>query len=161
VRRFLVLNFTLLLAVFVVGCAATDETTGRPQAGNTPVPTLAPTASPTGPSLGVTFQLGVNQTAQVGAEGLAMKLLEITEDSRCPLGVSCFWEGQATVVINATNSGRNLGNFPLTLRAGRDDLSTAAVNGYLIKLVALYPYPVAERRTRPEEYLASLVVSKK
>lgn len=46
-KRLLFLNLTMLLTVLVVGCAAADVTTGRPQAGNPPAPTFAPTATPT------------------------------------------------------------------------------------------------------------------
>lgn len=46
-KRLLVVNFTLLLAVLVVGCAAADETNGRPQAVNPPAVTPVPTVTPT------------------------------------------------------------------------------------------------------------------
>lgn len=93
--------------------------------------------------------------------GLAITFVEVSEDSRCPKGVNCVWGGEAIIVVNAAEGGQDLGNFSLTLRPDKINLAVASFSGYFIKFVSLDPYPVSDRLTRPEEYIASLGVGKK
>jgi hypothetical protein len=73
---------------------------------------------------------------------LELHLLEIN-DSRCPTGVQCFWAGEATVILEATDT-KVEGNKPvelkLTLQAGKKPV-TASAFGYELELLSVNPYP--------------------
>ena len=93
--------------------------------------------------------------------GLAITFVEVSEDSRCPKEVECVWAGQAIIVVNAAKGGEDLGDFSLALNSDREELAIAVVAGYWVKFVSLDPYPVSDRKTQPEEYIASLIVAEK
>ncbi|WP_158887342.1 hypothetical protein [Amycolatopsis anabasis] len=55
-------------------------------------------ASSTGPALGSEFTLRVGERAVV--EDLGVGFDAVREDSRCPRGKQCVWEGDAIVVVS-------------------------------------------------------------
>ena len=83
------------------------------------------------------------------------------EDSRCPKGVVCVWEGEVAVHLGVEPAGGDREELILTRRwHGKPDArATGAVGGYLIRLETVNPYP--EWRVQPErpEYRAVLVVA--
>lgn len=105
------------------------------------------------------FQLRINQTATIENEGLRVTFQDVTEDSRCPIGAQCFWEGQATVAVGIAKDGQDLGTLSLTLRAGMEHLATTTLDEYTIQLAAVDPYPKQGRQTQPSDYVVTLVVS--
>lgn len=70
----------------------------------------------------------------------------ISEDSRCPEGVSCIWAGVALAQIEVMGTSTR----PVTLSLasadypGRNYLKSADFNGYTITLQDVTPYPKAE-----------------
>ena len=66
----------------------------------------APVRAPEGASLAVVtadlnkkFELPVGDTATINGQGLTIIFTQVTEDSRCPIGVECFWEGDGAVQL--------------------------------------------------------------
>ena len=107
------------------------------------------------------FQLKINQIAFIESENLKIKFLNVTEDSRCPSDVLCFWAGQATVALNILQNGKNLGDFNLTIRAGQyDDLAVKNFAKYSIKLTKIDPYPEHPQEIEISNYIVKLIVSK-
>ena len=168
-KRYLITSLGLL-ATIGVACGSAVTHTASPTSTAVPTPTLravptatiVPTATLTarhGASIGL--QLRIAETALAGPAGLAITLVEVSEDSRCPSGLTCFWPGQTTVVVDLVEGDRVLGRFSLTLNPVRKDLAAAIAEGHVIKLVSLDPYPVSTRRTRLEEYIASVVLYEK
>ena len=45
------------------------------------------------------FSLKVGGSAVIKGENLRIKFIAVTEDSRCPINVECFWAGNAKVAI--------------------------------------------------------------
>ena len=39
------------------------------------------------------FSLAIGQSASIDGEGLGIKFVDISADSRCPLEVLCIWQG--------------------------------------------------------------------
>ena len=109
--------------------------------------------------LNAPFQLKFGQEALIENESLQIRFLNVTEDSRCPSGVQCIWEGQATVVVQAIK-GEIVRNVSLTIRGEGKDGSDKEFDGYEIKLVNLAPYPEAGSGIAPSSYTATLIVSK-
>jgi len=131
---------------------------------NAVIPTMSyESAYPAVPvEIGQPFDLKINQSAYFQSSELAIKFVNITEDSRCPSDVTCVWEGQASVLVSFNASGgKSAGNFTLTIRgSGSADLSTKAVNGYLLRLVDVQPYPTSKQKISLSDYTARFVLSK-
>lgn len=126
----------LLLAAPLAACAAAPEaasadgsTTGEDRAVDLPATvTLAP---------------GERVIAR-GLE-LAVRFAGVSEDSRCPEGVTCVWAGRAVVQVEIGD-----GEAPtVPLEVGGDP---RVVRGLTLAAEALDPYPRADAATRPEEY---------
>lgn len=86
----------------------------------------------------------------------------ITEDSRCPTGVVCVWEGQVIASLWASHgtsgAGSDVERFSLTLHAGEADLATKTVLGKRFTLLEVAPYPKAGVRIDPKQYEITLQV---
>ncbi|MEO9363299.1 MAG: hypothetical protein ABI348_05300 [Nitrososphaera sp.] len=106
------------------------------------------------------FKLKVGQQAAIDSEKIAISLLNVTEDSRCPSDVVCIWQGQASVRVSAEVNGTDAGQFVLTI--GGNEKSSQVFGGgrYLAKMASLEPYPVSTNQTMPEDYVATLTISK-
>ena len=116
-------------------------------------------AHPSQPSrpLGQPFDLKAG-TSAVTADGLRLTFDRVLADSRCPLDVTCIQAGEAIVVLmlsqpNAAQAERELRTTPA--------LSEASYLAYVIKLVALVPYPRSTQQIRAEEYVATLTVDRR
>jgi hypothetical protein len=105
------------------------------------------------------FQLKIGQTAFIEPENITIRMLNVTEDSRCPADVVCVWEGQVTVLLNVMYNEGELGDLDLTLRGGEGNLAVKTFEGYSIKLVQVDPYPFASQPTSLSDYVATLLVS--
>ena len=82
-------NISYLLASFVallllVGCAGNAEFRSR---------------------LGEEFSLRIGQSVVITGEDLEIRFVEVSEDSRCPKGVTCVWEGRVTAVVEISTGG--------------------------------------------------------
>ena len=116
-------------------------------------------AQPSQPSrpVGQPFDLRASMSAML-ADGLKLTFDRVRADSRCPLDVVCIQAGEAIVVLMLSQSGsaqteRELSTTPA--------LSEASYLSYVIKLVALTPYPRSTQQIRPEDYVATLTVERR
>lgn len=103
------------------------------------------------------IKLGVGDSATI--EEVMFGFDEITEDSRCPTGTVCIWEGQATAALwvhRALGHATEAERFSLTLRAGHPDLATRTVLSKRFTLLAVEPYPAAGVRIDPKQYVIRL-----
>ena len=81
---------------------------------------------------------------------LSITLTEMN-DSRCPEGVTCIWQGEARVRIAMENSD--------TLHLSTYNNMKDTLEGYSFELIEVSPYPVSDRTIEQEDYLVTLVVS--
>ena len=91
-------------------------------------------------------------------EGTAYRILlsGVSEDSRCPTGVTCVWEGNAAAELGAT-----AGSGPtqqLVLNTTLDPRSTLW-NGLRITLLDVSPHPVEGQAIAPEDYVVRVRVA--
>jgi hypothetical protein len=131
-----VLGIVALLTVAVAGCSG-----GKP-AGPQPASTAEALGSPPqSGKLQAIVELRFDQT--VVHRDLAIRLLEI-EDSRCPTGVACVWEGQVTVRLEVAEADGDAAEEPvqveLTLRAAHESPGETA-RGRVLRLLGVDPYP--------------------
>ena len=116
-------------------------------------------AAPASVALGERFELGAGESARIEGEDVAVELEAVVADSRCAVGVTCVWEGDAAVRVRL-----RVGSQPAELlelhTAGRAGGAAGAAHGFRVRLVGLEPYPVEGRATRPEAYRATLEVAR-
>lgn len=108
--------------------------------------------------LGQEFELKVNQEAMIEGEGLAVAFESVLQDGRCPEGVDCIWAGNAKIKVRLSKQKQTPG--AIELNTGVSPKSSSYLD-YEVKLVALNPRPKADKAVEPNEYKATLVVTKK
>lgn len=98
-------------------------------------------------------ELPFGQTVTV--DPLELTLLSV-EDSRCPEGAVCVWEGEVSVEIGISEGGEQLA--PITLRTGTREAALATVGTHTIALLNVNPHPEIEVPIDPNNYVASVSV---
>lgn len=175
-----IFSFALLLTTLLAGCGAAPASS----VADTPAPSEQPTTAQPGQStaapapeatsapddegstseavatvrLGEPFGLKVGQQARF--EQLGLRFLEVREDSRCPRGVECVWEGQIQVALEIARDGQEPKVIELTLLgSGRaTDTAMAAIGERSVQLVGVEPYPESGKTISPDAYVATFVV---
>jgi hypothetical protein len=85
---------------------------------------------------GEDFTLAEGQTALVREPRVAVRFLEVTEDSRCPIEADCITAGNATVRLRVSQEGFE----PAILDLRTDEpLSREVYNYYAVELLGLDP----------------------
>lgn len=153
--------FVVLWGVILAGCGGAP-----PEPTNTPLPpestaTMPPEDSVPEAALGEPVDLRVDEVVVFGGGGLEVGFMAVTEDSRCPTEVECFWAGQAVVLLAVTLDGQAVGPVSLsTIEAAPNDvLRQATVGGYTISLADVRPYPESPGGIAAGDYVAELVVT--
>ena len=72
-----------------------------------------------------------------------VKFLKVVEDSRCPSDVTCIWEGQAIVLVEVTETGKQAQQVEL-FYGKRINKSLFSSEGYSLKGMSLSPYPTTD-----------------
>jgi len=115
---------------------------------------------PTQPSqlpLGQAFELRAG-TSAILRDGLNLRFEGVRSDSRCPMDALCVWAGDAIITVWLSQpAGSQVERELHTDPSG----SEASYLAYVIKLVALAPYPRSDRQIRPDDYVAILTVEAK
>ncbi|MGA3245743.1 MAG: hypothetical protein ABSE41_14090 [Bacteroidota bacterium] len=101
--------------------------------------------------LGEEFVLRFGERVSLPDTNVTLVFQDVTEDSRCPDGVVCVWEGNARILLGVNQS-------TVTLNTTLDP-KKASFGRYVIRLNCLSPYPMIDRRTQKKEYVAALVVT--
>lgn len=115
------------------------------------------TESPTSPSLPLDseFVLAPGQTIGVDGASLRIRFIGVAGDSRCPADALCIQGGSAQVRIAAQSSGSTQDYELLT-----GDMRPVRHEDLTIALVQLSPYPFSARTIQPDEYRATLRVTR-
>ncbi|UCE65100.1 MAG: hypothetical protein JSU85_09480 [Candidatus Zixiibacteriota bacterium] len=111
-------------------------------------------------SLDSSFQLMHSQTAVVETEDLSVKFTNVAEDSRCPVGVECIWQGQAKIELEIKRKDKEPENITLTSLAGRDELAITQVNDHFIRLLKVEPPRIKDVELKLSDYNITLIVSR-
>ena len=97
------------------------------------------------------FPLRINQTAVLEEKDFQIKFLEITEDSRCPSDVDCFWAGQVIAKLQSKN------NAEISLKTQEEKI----IENYKVQLLDIQPYPKTSQKIESTNYIATLRISEK
>src|SRR5436190_3877221 len=97
-------------------------------------------------------------TSAILRDGLNVRFEGVRSDSRCPMDALCVWAGDAIITVWLSQpAGSQVERELHTDPSG----SEASYLAYVIKLVALAPYPRSDRQIRPDDYVAILTVEAK
>jgi len=102
------------------------------------------------------FRLPVGQTATINGEDLSIMFKEVTNDSRCPTGVTCIWAGEAKCQTEVKFKG-NSSSLILTI-SGSSNTPTVFESYTFTSNVE--PYPKAEQTIDKNSYVLILKVTK-
>ncbi|MES1263172.1 MAG: hypothetical protein ABUL69_02370 [Peristeroidobacter soli] len=80
-----------------------------------------------------------------------VKLVNVVEDSRCPVDTTCIWAGEVKILLEGSMKDRK----PTYLREGGSTL----VDNYQVTLVRVEPQPVSTAKIAPKDYRATLRVA--
>jgi hypothetical protein len=111
-------------------------------------------STPTSP-IDSEFTLAPDEGRAIADESVTIRFVGVSGDSRCPADALCIQGGSAAVGI-AVVSGWS--TRPYEIHTG--DMEPVVHDGLRIALVQLSPYPFSSRTIAPEEYRATLKVSR-
>ena len=103
---------------------------------------------------GVSFTLAPGQTAEVKRADTRITFREVREDSRCPVDVTCVWEGDAKVEVVISRTGTADDTRTLSITPPGNE---ALVGNLRIRFVGLTPIPRQADGNVPRNYLAEFV----
>ena len=86
-------------------------------------------------------KLPMGETIQF--ENATVKFVKVLEDSRCPSDVTCIWAGQAKLLVEVTEKGKDAKEMEL-LFDGKKVNVLCASEGYMLKGMSLSPYPTSD-----------------
>jgi hypothetical protein len=129
----------LLLAAAAVGACSSGGS----------VPTQTGDPSPSARALSV----GAGETASVSGSDVTITFRSVTEDSRCPLDVTCVWEGNGRVALTLSSAeGSQDAELNTTVQPRQIDFA-----GMRVFLASLAPYPAGEP-IDPDDYVATFEI---
>jgi hypothetical protein len=153
----LTLSVILLISAGLIRCSDNPTTSD-------PLPDEATAVEVIG-DISKTLVIAFNHTVLIREENLLIRFQNVTE-SRCPVGVQCFWEGQAEAefLLIKPYLGRGIAK-PIvrpSVIPGSDEFQRLADDalGYRLFLLELNPFPNVDHPTDIHDYIAILRVEK-
>ena len=105
---------------------------------------------------GSPFTLAPGETASLkGADAARITFRAVTEDSRCPVDVTCVWAGDAKIEIVVSRKGAADETTFLGITPPKNEVW---VGNLKIRFVSLAPVPRQADAGTPRKYRAELVV---
>lgn len=95
------------------------------------------------------FQLNTQNTSIDGS--LRFKLSEM-QDSRCPEGATCVWQGEAQFKVIVEIPAKD------TLELSTYDKATGSLQNFNYELVRVNPYPSLGSEIKTEDYRVCLII---
>lgn len=136
----------VLLALPLVGAGSCDS--DSPTAPDAPG-----SGEGTSVALPTTVTLAVGESVLVDSVDVEVTFSSVTEDSRCPVDVTCVWAGRAVVAL-AIRAGSGASTIELEVGQSRE------VEGLRLAATALDPQPREGEEIPPEDYRLELSLSR-
>jgi hypothetical protein len=105
----------------------------------------------------VTFSLPMGKSAVVNGTGARITFRRVTEDSRCPVDVTCVWAGDAKIELAISRNGAGDDVRVLSLTPLNNETSSGSLR---IRFVGLAPVPRQSDGSATRAYVAQLVVTR-
>ncbi|MGD0353839.1 MAG: hypothetical protein ABSB31_00150 [Dehalococcoidia bacterium] len=109
-------------------------------------------------SLNNEFSLAIGQTAGIQEEQLIIKFDGIQEDSRCPRGATCIWQGRVSCVLQVSD-GNDSTKIVLTQPGLSSQYGEGTYNKYDFTS-HVQPYPELGKKISSEDYRVLLTIKK-
>ena len=89
-----------------------------------------------------TVTIGLNKSMKIPNSKVSLQFKEVVEESRCPVDVTCIWEGIAIVNVEAVSANEKT-NFQVSTRdfLQKNVTKSFSFSGYRFTLTDLKPYP--------------------
>jgi len=108
-------------------------------------------------ALGKEFTMALRETGKITAEDLSIKLIGVSNDSRCPEGVTCIWAGTVSCLLEITLDGIKE-NYTLVVPGAGDN--AGQVYGAYVFYAKVTPYPRQGIEITETDYRLLLTVEK-
>ena len=158
--KYLMTPGLLVLSIILMGGAsgcARERPTPTPQSsGNT---NATPVPAPAIPDSSVVTLRHGQASALPHYPDDALQFVDVPEESRCPVGVQCAWEGDATVILAFLQAGTS-DTTRLELHTNRRFASQGTYKDLTIRLDKLDPYPQKDMEIPVADYVATLTISR-
>lgn len=110
-------------------------------------------------SLNEQFTIKAGHQVVIKGEKLSVQFSSVQNESRCPTGVQCVWEGNAAISIEVSKKRKKSVRAILNTNTAIQPNELAYKN-YRIKLLGLNPYPRIDEKIEPKDYEAVMIVTK-
>ncbi len=92
--------------------------------------------------------IGLNKQVKIPNSKISLQFKDIVEDSRCPVNVTCVWEGVAIIDIDAITDGQAT-NFKVATKdfLPKNAAKSFSFSGYKFTLTELKPQPGGKTET--------------
>ena len=104
---------------------------------------------------GASFTLAPGETAAVRGTDARLTFKRVTDDSRCPVDVTCVWAGDAKIEVTISRTGIADDTRILSITPPKHE---ALVGHLRIKFISLAPVPRQADANVPRKYRAEFVV---
>lgn len=149
-------RLSLALALVVSSACASSSNPAPTPSPATPAPVATPAPSPAATSSASSeLALAPGQTRAV--TGLEITFESVAEDSRCPAGVQCIWEGDAKVLLAVHAPGAT--PTRVELHTSHRFAREAEHAGLRLTLVSVTPAPAKDRPVAAKDYRVTVSVS--
>jgi hypothetical protein len=108
---------------------------------------------------GAEFSLPIGKTAAINGDGTRITFRQVREDSRCPVDVTCVWEGDAKIEVTIHRTGSPDETANLSLHSPNNEIRSGSL---LIRFVSLAPPPHSTDSGNPPRraYVAQMIVNR-
>lgn len=105
------------------------------------------------------FNIKYGESVYIPEENISITFEEVVEDSRCPLGVMCFWEGTAEIKLMIRQRNEELIDTVQTYLPQKIISIGEINNSYLFQVKKVEPYPKWKETIDKSDYILTLNVS--
>lgn len=140
-----------VVAILVAACIGCGSRVSAPTAPGGDPDSSASQATP------VQATLQVGETYEVAGGRGTVTFAGVVADSRCPKGVTCVWEGDATVDLRIQSG--SAAAVAVQLHTNDRFEREATAGGLRLRLESLDPYPDADRPIAAGDYRVVLSIS--
>ena len=105
---------------------------------------------------GAAFSLPLGKTATVSGTGFRITFNRVTEDSRCPVDVTCIWAGDAKIELIVSRTSAPADYRVISLTPPNNE---ATAGDLKIRFVSLAPAPRQSEPGPSRAYIAQLIVA--
>ena len=106
-----------------------------------------------------TMRISIKQTCYNDKYNIKLRFDSVLNDSRCPFGAECFWEGNVQVKFTLIDENKIL--HDLYLNSSSIFRIDTTIKGINYKLIEVVPHPVIDSNIDNSSYKATVLATTK